>query len=122
TGDASADVYAIGCVAYFMLTGHRVFEERSSMRALIDHVSAVPVPPSHRTELVIPGELEAVVMSCLDKEPVRRPADAGVLGSMLEECAVDVPWSHARAKEWWQTHLPDLVSRPTAIPSAPTEV
>ena len=86
--DARADVYAIGCLAYWMLTGQRVFESDSTTKLLIDHVNTPPVPPSERTELAIPREFEKIVLACLEKDPDRRPQNAEELWRMSLELPV----------------------------------
>ena len=74
--DRRADVYALGCVAYYLLTGQLVFEAETPMKMLMHHVQTRPVPPSQRTELRIPRELDELVMSCLEKDPNKRPQNA----------------------------------------------
>jgi serine/threonine-protein kinase len=106
--DRRADVYAIGCVAYFMLTGQLVFEGSTPMETLVHHVHTPPVPLSHRSELRIPPDLEAIVMACLEKDPDKRPQDAMVLRRLLHRCETCDTWSNARAQEWWRVHLPEL--------------
>ena len=64
--DRRADVYALGCVAYFLLTGQLVFEADTSMKVLMHHLNT-PIPPSQRTELPIPRELDELVLACLQK-------------------------------------------------------
>ena len=106
---ARADVYGLGCVAYFLLTGTLVFEERTALAAALAHLERTPVPPSYRSELPIPASLERVVMACLEKDPERRPVSAGELASMLERCS-DVPrWTRKNASEWWELHQPAAV-------------
>lgn len=116
--DRRADVYALGCVAYFMLTGERVFEADSSIKALIDHVQTVPTPPSKRSPLPVPSELDAIVMSCLEKDPDRRPQDAAQLRRMLEACQTPRSWNSNQAGLWWRSHLPSLAG-PLAFVSHP---
>ena len=103
-----------------MLTGKRVFEGETSMQALVDHVAAEPIPPSRRSSLRIPPELDAIVMSCLEKDPEQRPQDAVKLGRMLEGCQTCNSWSSTRARDWWRVHLPDLTGPLTFVdePSA----
>jgi serine/threonine-protein kinase len=106
--DRRADVYAVGCVAYFLLTGQLVFEADTPMKMLMQHVHATPVPPSQRTELRIPRELDELVLSCLEKDPRKRPQNAEELFRMAVSCKACEAWDQAKARSWWQTHLPDL--------------
>ena len=106
--DARADVYAIGCLAYWMLTGQRVFESDSTTKLLIDHVNTAPVPPSQRTELAIPREFEKIVLACLEKDPDRRPQSAEELWQMWLNCQSAETWSREVARHWWEIHLPEL--------------
>ncbi len=103
--DGRADVYALGCVAYFLLTGTMVFEHPNATTLALQHIQAVPDPPSQRTELAIPAELERIVLACLAKKPADRPASAGELGQML--AAVGGPaWTSEQADAWWERNLP----------------
>jgi eukaryotic-like serine/threonine-protein kinase len=106
--DRRADVYAVGCVAYFLLTGQLVFEADNPMKMLLQHVNATPVPPSQRSELPIPAELDAVVMSCLEKDPNKRPQNAEELFRMTCSCMMSSRWNPDAAQDWWSTHLPEL--------------
>jgi serine/threonine-protein kinase len=105
--DRRADVYALGCVAYYLLTGQLVFEADSPMKMFVQHLQAEPVPPSQRTELPIPPELDAFVMSCLEKDPNKRPQSARDLFEMASACCSD-GWTNRDAKKWWEAHLPEL--------------
>ena len=104
--DARADIYSTGCVAYWLLTGELVFTAETPMKLLLAHVNAVPDPPSARTELPIPAELDALVLSCLAKEPDRRPKSARDLLQHLDALRLPQTWTEKRAQEWWRTHLP----------------
>jgi eukaryotic-like serine/threonine-protein kinase len=106
--DRRADVYALGCVAYFLLTGQLVFEGDTAMKVLMQHLHTQPVPPSQRTEMPIPRELDDLVMACLQKDPNRRPQDAGQLFQMACEARNCDGWSAAQARSWWEVHLPEL--------------
>jgi serine/threonine-protein kinase len=99
--DGRADLYALGCVAYWLLTGSLVFEAGSPLELAAKHLQEPPVPPSKRTETEIPADLEAVVMDCLHKEPVDRPSSAEELADRLSKCDV-VCWTTHEAKRWWQ--------------------
>jgi serine/threonine protein kinase len=106
--DSRADVYALGCVAYYLLTGALVFEAETPMKMLLQHAHAKPVPPSHRTELRIPRELDELVLACLEKNPNDRPQSAEELFRMAVGCTTCDGWNQASARAWWKTHLPDL--------------
>jgi hypothetical protein len=106
--DRRADVYALGCVAYFALTGSLVFEADSSMKMLMQHLHAEPTRPSERSELPIPRELDDLIMACLQKDPALRPQNAGELLNMAYGCQCTDAWGQHDARGWWQAHLPDL--------------
>jgi eukaryotic-like serine/threonine-protein kinase len=112
--DQRADVYAVGCVAYFLLTGQLVFEADTPMKMFIEHLQAQPIPPSQRTELPIPREVDELVLACLEKDPAKRPQDAEALLRAIDRCAVRDPWDHEAARQWWEQHLPEL-TRPLGI-------
>ncbi|HSK10959.1 MAG TPA: serine/threonine-protein kinase [Vicinamibacterales bacterium] len=117
--DRRADVYALGCVAYWMLTGQLVFEADTPMKMFVEHLHAAPIPPSQRTELPIPRELDALIMRCLEKDPDRRPRDAGELLAMARECRACDAWDNDVAREWWELHLSELTQTLTlAVPAA----
>ena len=117
--DRRADVYALGCVAYYLLTGQLVFEADTPMRMFVQHLQTTPVPPSQRTELPIPPELDAFVMSCLEKDPDKRPQSARVLFDMACRCS-GTGWTNTAAERWWRAHLPELTQdQPLALANAP---
>ena len=74
--------------------------------APLAHAQATPAPPSSRTELPIPPDLEALVLCCLAKDRNQRPKSARDLLERLDAIALPQPWSTTRAREWWTTHLP----------------
>ena len=106
--DRRADLYALGCVAYWLLTGRTPFEAPTAVAMLMQHVQEDPLPPSHTSELPIPPELDRIVLDCLAKNPDDRPADAAVLYRRLSECPLPDPWDRDRAVEWWTLHLSEL--------------
>jgi serine/threonine-protein kinase len=102
--DARSDIYCLGSVAYFMLTGRPPFDAKSSAELLIDHLKATPPRPSHLSELPISAELEEVVMKCLEKSAAARFQTTAELELALRELHFDEPWSHSKAREWWELH------------------
>jgi eukaryotic-like serine/threonine-protein kinase len=99
--DARVDIYSLGCVAYWLVTGKPVFEGASPVDVLIEHVQASPAPPSQRARQPIPPELEAIILSCLQKDPARRPQSARELAEALQAVPV-TPWTPERAAQWWR--------------------
>jgi len=104
--DIRTDIYATGCVAYWLLTGELVFTADSPMALLVAHANARPEPPSKKTELPIPPALDALILSCLSKNRADRPQTARHLLQSLASVPVPEPWTEDRAREWWRTHLP----------------
>jgi serine/threonine-protein kinase len=103
--DGRADIYALGCVAYYLLTGQLVFEATSSLGMIARHMRDQPVPPSQRTELAIPPEVERLVLSCLAKSPEERPPSAEALSTSLSAIEGE-PWGEAQAMQWWKVNWP----------------
>jgi eukaryotic-like serine/threonine-protein kinase len=106
--DRRVDVYALGCLLYFLLTGKIVFDADTSMRLLLQHVQATPLPPSARTEQYVPREIDELVMDCLQKDPNRRPHDAEEL--LHRASAIIGDWDQRSARQWWEAHLPQFCS------------
>jgi eukaryotic-like serine/threonine-protein kinase len=125
--DGRVDIYGLGCVAYFLLTGSPVFNENSPTATALAHVQKPPVPPSQRSEVPIPDDLEAVVLRCLEKKREDRPHSARELNRMLSRCRAAGEWTKEDAHEWWQAYLPEsstyrLARQPrTAAVQATTE-
>ena len=101
--DGRADLYSLGCVAYYLLTGKLVFEAETAIQTILQHVQQPPVPPSRRTDVAIPPRLEALVLACLAKRPSDRPASAADLRRALDEIDVE-PWTEDRAERWWSAN------------------
>jgi eukaryotic-like serine/threonine-protein kinase len=112
--DGRSDIYGLGCVAYFLLTGLSVFDERTATATAMAHVQKIPVPPSQRTELPIPPQLENLVLRCLAKRPELRPQSAGELSGLLAAITEVPEWTKENAHAWWQVHLPRSCSYRTA--------
>jgi serine/threonine-protein kinase len=106
--DGRADLYALGCVAYWLLTGRTVFEGETSLAIMLAHVRERPAPPSRISELGIPPSLDDIVLACLEKDPANRPQDAGELFQLALGCRDCDTWTQARAAAWWRLHVPQL--------------
>jgi serine/threonine-protein kinase len=88
-----------------------VFEAETPLKMLIQHIRALPVPPSIRTGRSVPLDLERVIMRCLEKDPTRRPQTADELVAELDQVVLAYAWDQARARAWWEEYV---------LPPAPT--
>jgi serine/threonine-protein kinase len=98
--DGRADIYALGCVAYYLLTGKIVFEGDTSLQVIVKHLQNDPVPPSRRANVDIPPPLEQLVLACLSKKPEDRPSSAGELSRALARLGLE-PWTEEEARRCW---------------------
>ncbi len=104
--DRRADVYALGCVAYWLVTGQLVFDADSPIKMMYRHIQNDPVPPSQRTELDVPRDLEELILACLEKRPDDRPSDGEELGRLFGGLQINGAWTDERSQRWWETHFP----------------
>lgn len=109
--DERADLYAVGCVGYWLLTGHNVFEGKTAMAVALDHVQTKPIPPSERVETPIPRRLEAAILDCLAKKPEDRPQSALELKALLAGALDGDDWNGHSAESWWRVHAPDVAAQ-----------
>ena len=109
TIDQRVDIYGLGCTAYFALTGSPVFSEKTPVALAMAHVQKSPLPPSQRSEIQIPFQLDQIILLCLAKKPEDRIQTARELRDMLK--SIEIPeWSQHDAASWWNTYLPDSSS------------
>ena len=99
--DARSDIYAVGAVGYFLLTGRNVFEGGTVVEVCSHHLHTTPAPPSERLGRPLPHDLEAVILSCLEKDPALRPQSAAELLDRLAACEDADAWSGQHGAEWW---------------------
>jgi len=104
TVDARADLYALGAVAYYLLTGTHLFTGQSIVEVCSHHLHSAPEPVSSRLGTPVAPELEQLVLSCLSKDPADRPQSAFELEQRLSELATRHPWTSEDARRWWATH------------------
>ena len=118
--DHRADVYSLGCVAYWLLTGRLVFEGDSLVKLAVQHLHDAPRPPSELCDHELPPALEQLILDCLAKDPVKRPASVEEIERRLLVIAAACPWSQDDARAFWDAH-PLAAVAATAAALAPTE-
>jgi serine/threonine-protein kinase len=109
--DGRADIYALGCVAYYLITGQLVFEAEKAFQMIAKHLQATPIPPSQRTDHPVSPEMERLILKCLAKDAKDRPQGAAQLAQALDWIPADV-WGEKEAQRWWE-------ARGQATPIAP---
>jgi serine/threonine protein kinase len=122
--DARADLYALGCVAYWLLTGHLVFKKETQMMLLLAHIQEPPPSLDARAPTAVPHALKLCVMDCLAKSPEHRPQNARTLLQRLlaaeRELLPEEVWTDERAQSWWQQHQPSTrVSQSIGLTPSP---
>jgi len=100
---APADVYALGCVAYWLLTGRLLFEASTPIKMAMAHVSEAVTPLSEVTEIPLSAELDELIMRCLSKRPEERPT-VRELRVGLEAMGRE-GWDEERMTRWWERHV-----------------
>jgi serine/threonine-protein kinase len=100
--DARSDIYSLGAVAYFLLTGDRPFKGLSAMQVLAAHLYE-PVKPLRSVRPEIPADLEEVVLRCMEKSPEKRFPDADSLEQAFAKCGCAGEWNWQKAEEWWKS-------------------
>lgn len=102
--DARSDVYSVGGVGYFLLTGQPVFGGKTAQEVMVKQLRAKPVPPSERLGRPLNKDLEEVILSCLEKDMSQRPKSAADLACALAACMAPDSWTLVSAKRWWQLY------------------
>ncbi|HWQ92773.1 MAG TPA: serine/threonine protein kinase, partial [Clostridia bacterium] len=113
--DARSDLYSLGAVAYWLLTGHTLFEDLDISQLLEKQAKAEPVRVSERAGRPVAGDLEFLVMWCLEKTPANRPRNALVLEQALGRCHAAGSWGGEQAEHWWRENIvePEPISEST---------
>ncbi len=106
--DARADIYSLGCVAYWLLTGRLVFVQSTPVAIILAHLQESPEPPSTVTDNRISRELEQIVLDCLEKDPALRPQSAHEVAKRIHSLG-NLGWNPLQAEAWWKAHYPDKV-------------
>lgn len=102
--DGRTDIYSLGCVAFFLLTGRAVFVRNTAMGTAVAHLGEAPERPSAASELSLSTELDELILRCLEKDPEKRPESALDLETLLGACPEAGRWTRARAEQWWRLH------------------
>jgi serine/threonine-protein kinase len=101
--DARSDLYSLGALAYFLLTGRPPLQRETALETLMAHLKE-PVPPLTDWRPDVPADLQSVVLRCLEKDASNRFPDAPALEKALAGCACANEWTEAQASAWWQAH------------------
>jgi len=108
--DARSDLYAVGAVGYFLLTGQPVFNAHSLVELCQQHMTSVPDAPSQRLGNPVSQELESALLACLDKSKARRPQTARDLSITLDRARTSAAWTMDEAEAWWGRHERSIAS------------
>jgi eukaryotic-like serine/threonine-protein kinase len=117
--DARADLYSLGCVGYYLLTGETVFSGLTVGEIMVQQIRSVPEKPSARLRQPVSADLEDLLMSCLAKKPDGRPASAETLEAALAKCAAATAWDREQAGEWWRKRAAAMTAKTVVMARAP---
>ena len=117
--DGRSDLYALGCVAFWLLTGRYVFERKSPIEVIVAHVEQPPPRPSTFAPEPVPEALERLILACLAKSPEDRPPSADAILQTLQSSGLAASWTVERARSWWNAHAgpPHSAGEGAALPS-----
>ncbi len=102
--DPRTDIYAVGALGYFLLTRHFIFDAATVEEIHQKQLTAAPIPPGQRTDNPISGEMEQILLRCLEKEASARPQSVGELKALLESCAAAGNWTLEARAAWWEAY------------------
>jgi eukaryotic-like serine/threonine-protein kinase len=119
-GDAASDLYALGAVAYLLVTGQPVFSAGSVEMAWEMHANAIPVPPGRRAQVPLSAELESLILDCLAKSPADRPAGMNAFLERLARCPKTNGWTPEKRRLWWREHVLNSPLTATEAPDPKT--
>lgn len=102
--DGRADIYALGAVGFYLLTGKRLFATETEHDLTYQVLHTVPRLASECSPFAVPAELDALIGRCLEKDPAARPQTVAEVASALDGVLVHMPWTRAQIDAWWQKH------------------
>ncbi len=120
--DPRSDLYALGAVGYFLLTGHPVFEGATVAEIIGHHLHTEPIAPSRRDNQAVPADLEAIILQCLRKSPEKRPQSARALREALRRCDGVKPWTSDDATAWWRRFRTTDAPPEARVEGAPSDL
>jgi serine/threonine-protein kinase len=112
--DGRSDLYALGAVGYYLLTGDHVFKGDTLVEVCGHHLHTTPQAPSERLGSTVPEDLEVLLLECLEKEPSKRPETAAALRRRLQRCRASGEWDGERARRWWRDNSAGIRKRRAA--------
>jgi len=115
--DARSDLYSVGVLGYYLLTGQYIFEGATIAEVCRRHLTEQPTPPSARLGRTLAADLENLILRCLAKDPAERPQTAAELAADLARCADASGWPPDARAAWWAAHRQR--ARPAATPAKP---
>ncbi|MEK7781827.1 MAG: serine/threonine-protein kinase, partial [Verrucomicrobiota bacterium] len=118
--DARSDLYSVGVLGYFLLTGREIFDGQTIAELCRKHLDEIPVPPSQRLGKPLDAQFESLLMRCLEKDPSARPQSAAALAQQLTACNLTQHWTTEQRATWWLTHRKSLtgVQKPKPLGSS----
>jgi serine/threonine protein kinase len=116
--DGRSDLYALGAVGYYLLTGEPVFAGKTVVEIFSQHLHKQPVAPAERLGRAVSQPLAALIMRCLEKDPGKRPQSAAEVVEALETLDLSRSWDPRRARTWWDDHGDKLRARVSARPKS----
>jgi serine/threonine protein kinase len=120
--DSRSDLYSLGAVGYWLLTGKTLFDHDTVEELLVDQVKQSPLPPSERLGKPLSADLAGLILHCLAKQPQQRPANAEALDQALAGCVAAGTWTSEDAERWWRTNAPAVEALPAATMAEKTLV
>ena len=120
--DPRSDIYSVGALAYYLLSGKYVFEGSSVMEIYEKQLTTPVIPPSKRTTNLVSPQLDETILRCLEKEPGRRPQSAGELRQLLLESPLAYSWGPDLRASWWAEYRKletEHAAKPASAPSSP---
>jgi Protein kinase domain len=120
--DARSDIYSVGVLGYFLLTGRQIFDGQTSVELCRKHLEETPVPPSLRLGQPVDPPLESLLMRCLEKDPAARPQTASALAQELAKCINPDTWTTEQRTAWWVAHRQSKGGATHLTPLASSEI